>query len=166
MKILFERYRIENCKVIGKTVVSEYGETLHFDIADYQTHCDDEPFVMPIQHYHTMHGYKDEMMVSPPYILFPAVWLTSDFREEELLKGRRKFVVSYTNEHYGEYRMIPGRKFWQAAVVNIKMYGETHHNTKLAFISIPFDICARDVDNFDNLTARNTDKLYVEIVLE
>ena len=150
MKILFERYRIENCKVLGKTVVGEYGETLCFDITDYQTHCDDEPFVMPIQH-PAMHGHKDEMKLSPLYILFPAVWLTSNFREEELLKGCRKFVVSYTNVHYGEHRMMPGRKFGQAVTMKLKMYPESCYE-KLAFISIPFDICARDVDIFDKLT--------------
>lgn len=149
MKTLFERYRVENCKVLGKTVVSEYGDTLRFDITDYQTHCGDEPFVMPIKH-HAMHGDKSEIMVSPLYILFPAVWLTSDFREKELLKGCRKFVVSYTNVHYGERRMMPGRKFGQAAVMKLKLYSESRCE-KLTYISIPFDICARDVDIFDNL---------------
>ena len=149
MKTLFERYRVENCKVLGKTVVSEYGDTLRFDITDYQTHCGDEPFVMPIQH-PAVHGYKGEIRMSPLYVLFPAVWLTSDFKEEELLKGRRKFVVSYSNVHYGEYRMMPGRKFGQAVAMKFKMHGESRRE-KLTFISIPFDICARDVDIFDNL---------------
>lgn len=149
MKKYFERYRISNGKVIGKTELVENDDgVLVFTIFDRQSNRNDEPFIQALQHTYLCGGGQTFVM-APLYITIDSAWLTLDCREDEIFKHYDKFLIKYISND-NESCVLHGRKFAGNQIVKIKQHGTEASGLKLysvdgwrsLFIAIPYDIAA------------------------
>lgn len=133
MKTLLERYRVEDCKILGKLTVIERDEnTLELAIDDYQETCEDEPFVQTINHT----AAKDSLIkVSPLYIIVSAKWFSYCQEEVKLIPKYDRYIVKYTNG--GETRLYIGRRFGEGRGSKLCVYREKGKET--VYITMPFD---------------------------
>lgn len=162
MKKYFERYRIDNGKVIGKTELMENDDgVLVFTIFDYQSNHNDEPFIQALQHTYLC-GSGQTFVMAPLYITIDSAWFTIDCCEDEIFKVHDKFLIEYISNNNAPY-VLHGRKFAGNQIIKIKQYGTEVSRLKLyasndwrsLYVAIPYDIAGDTSELLSAITKLN-----------